>query len=275
MSISYQRPVLNMDIHAAEQVLMKRFEALQLLIENFDETTSIAQGRSVFLDFIAWDDFNKSLFKNIFTDESIYKNYIELDIHFRYSLGDLSGYRQKASRVIFLKSSLLSSIYQQITGGLFCLAIETRKNTTSEVLGWQGIYKDYNTSKSQCMKKINFITSNYSRKIIVRDIEQAYNLKTLGYAKPAVLLAGAVLEELLRQYLVLKDLLRGEKTFENYIKICEENHLLKSGISSIGGSIRFFRNYIHLEKEVDSKHTISTATANASISAIFMTINDF
>ncbi|NTW88466.1 MAG: hypothetical protein HGB26_04940 [Desulfobulbaceae bacterium] len=140
---------------------------------------------------------------------------------------------------------------------------------------WDEIENDFDISKRTFGKKINFVTDTFKKKIIFRDIEHAYVLANLGYAKPAVILAGSVIEELLRLYLIEKKIKPPTKTFDAYIQTCEQNGLLKSGISRLTDSVRHFRNIVHLQKEENSKITISKATAKGAVTSIFTIANDF
>ncbi|HAJ27330.1 MAG TPA: hypothetical protein DCG53_08845 [Syntrophus sp. (in: bacteria)] len=140
---------------------------------------------------------------------------------------------------------------------------------------WDEIEKDFDISKRAFGKKINFVTDKFKRKIIFRDIGHAYGLANLGYSKPAVILAGSVIEELLRLYIVHKNIQSAKKTFDSYIQTCEQNGLLKSGISRLTDSVRHFRNVVHLQKEISSKITISKATAKGAVTSIFTIANDF
>lgn len=140
---------------------------------------------------------------------------------------------------------------------------------------WDEIEKDFDISKKSFGKKVNFITDRFKRKIIFRDIGHAYGLANLGYSKPAVILAGSVIEELLRLYLVYKNIKPTNNTFDSYIQTCEQNDLLKSGISRLTDSVRHFRNVVHLQKETNSKITISKATAKGAVTSIFTIANDF
>ena len=140
---------------------------------------------------------------------------------------------------------------------------------------WDEIEKDFDISKRAFGKKINFVTENFKRKIIFRDVGHAYVLANLGYSKTAVILAGSVIEELLRLYLVHKKIKPASNTFDSYIQTCEQNGLLKSGISRLTDSVRHFRNVVHLQKENNSKITISKATAKGAVTSIFTIANDF
>jgi len=140
---------------------------------------------------------------------------------------------------------------------------------------WVEIKKDFDISKRAFSKKIHFVEDEFKKKIIFRDIEHAYYFAQNGFSKPAVILAGGVIEELLRLYLIFKIITPARNKFEEYIKSCETEGLLKKGISKLSDSLRDFRNIVHLENEVSGKYTISKATAKGAISSIFTISNDF
>jgi len=152
---------------------------------------------------------------------------------------------------------------------------KTGKISISETDTWKQIENDYGISKKLFGKKINFVTDSFKRKVIFRDIEHAYCLANRGYSKPAVILAGGVAEELLRLYLIHNDIPLSSKTFESYIKACEEKNLLKKAVRRLSDSLRHFRNYVHLSNEITTKHTISKATAKGAVASIFTLANDF
>lgn len=149
------------------------------------------------------------------------------------------------------------------------------KTTNVETNTWKEIENDYGVSKKLLGKKINFVTDAFKRKVIFRDIEHAYYLANAGYSKPAVILAGGVTEELLRQYLIHNKVTPSDKTFDSYIKACEANCLLKKAVHRLSDSFRHFRNFVHLSNEITSKHTISKATAKGAVASIFTLANDF
>ncbi len=140
---------------------------------------------------------------------------------------------------------------------------------------WVDIEKEFGVTKVGFGKRINFVQDKFKRSIIFRDIEQAYILASMSFSKPAVILAGSVIEELLRLYLESNNVKVSKKDFNNYIKACEENGLLKSAISRLSDSVRYFRNIVHLEKEKSVRYTISKATAKGAVSSIFTISNDF
>jgi len=140
---------------------------------------------------------------------------------------------------------------------------------------WNRIKNEFGISKHSFGRKIDFIKDVFKRKIIFRDIRHAYLLADKGFSKPALILAGGVIEELLRLYLKHKNINPPNNTFDGYIKACEEHGFLKSGISNLSHSFRHFRNIVHLEKEISPKYTISKATAKGAVSSIFTISNDF
>ena len=119
------------------------------------------------------------------------------------------------------------------------------------------------------------MSDSFKKKIIFRDIEHAFVLASQGFSKPALILAGGVIEELLRLYLKHNKISPASNNFDAYIKACEQHKLLKSGVSRLSDSVRHFRNLVHLSKEETKKHTISKATAKGAVASIFTIANDF
>ena len=140
---------------------------------------------------------------------------------------------------------------------------------------WKDIHKTYGMSKISFGKKINFITDKYRRTTIFRDVGHAYYLSQNGFHKPAVILIGSVIEELLRLYIIHKGINPTRNNFNEYIKIIESKGFLKSGINALSDSVRHFRNYVHLSKETDKSHAILKSTAVGAVSNIFTLANDF
>jgi hypothetical protein len=140
---------------------------------------------------------------------------------------------------------------------------------------WEAIRSEYGISKREFGKKINFVSGQFKRDIIFRDVEQAFVLASHGFAKPAVVLAGGVIEELLKQYLKRKKIRPKKDTFFHYVRTCEDKGLLKRGVSRLSDSIRDFRNLVHISGEKAKRHTISKATAKGAVSSIFTIANDF
>jgi hypothetical protein len=140
---------------------------------------------------------------------------------------------------------------------------------------WKEIEKEYGISQKMFGKKISFIKDRFKRGIIFRDIGQAFALAREGFNKPSVVLAGSVIEELLRLYLMHKNIAPAGNNLDSYIKACVENDLLKGAIHRLADSVRQFRNIVHLEKEISPRHTISKPTAIGAVTSIFTITNDF
>jgi hypothetical protein len=147
--------------------------------------------------------------------------------------------------------------------------------TPDEGDAWMEIEREYGVSKRSFGRRINFVTDGFKRNVIYRDVGNAFVLARHGFNKPAVVLAGGVIEELLRLYLEHKRAAPPNNNLDSYIKACEHNGLLKDAVNKLADSVRQFRNIVHLEKEISAKHTISKATAKAAVSSIFMIVNDF
>lgn len=145
-----------------------------------------------------------------------------------------------------------------------------------ETIVWDKIEKEYHISKRTFGKKINFIKDKYKRSIIFRDVEHAYTLAKFGYCKPAAILAGGVIEELLRLYLKQKDIKpQGRGTFEDIIKTCQSNSLFQNAITPLSESVRYFRNVVHLAREKTKKDAVSMSAAQGVVASIFTIVNDF
>lgn len=140
---------------------------------------------------------------------------------------------------------------------------------------WEQIKQEYGIAKRSFSRKIRFVTDRFKKEIIFRDIEHAYVLAKVGYNKPATILAGSVLEELLRLYLKSKGITLTTNRFDGYIKICEDQNLLKPAVHHLTTSFRHFRNSVHLEKESSPVNIISQATAKEAVASIFTIANDF
>jgi hypothetical protein len=157
------------------------------------------------------------------------------------------------------------------------------KNEGSEIMltlrtskeNWEAIRNEYDVSKKDFGKKINFVSDSFKREIIFRDVEHAFVLASHGFSKPALILSGGVIEELLRHYLEYKNVKPQSEKFVDYIKACEENGFLKRRVSLLSDSIRDFRNLVHLCNEESKRFSVSKATAKGAVSAIFTIANYF
>ena len=139
---------------------------------------------------------------------------------------------------------------------------------------WTDIKKDYDINKRAFGIKMNFIDDDFKRNVLFRDIEHAYILADAGFSKPAAILAGSVIEELLRLFLKHKGITPTTNNFDGYIKTCADKGFLKTAIHQLTDSFRYFRNLVHLEKETSQRHTISKSTAKGAVASIFMVVND-
>jgi hypothetical protein len=139
---------------------------------------------------------------------------------------------------------------------------------------WKQITKEFGISKRVFGKKINFIKDKYIRRSIFRDVEDSYKLYKKGYSKPAIILGGGVIEEILRLYLLEKGYSFQQNKFSEYVKICEENKLFRTGARRLTDSVRDFRNLVHLENEAKSKTNPSLPMASNVVSALFTIIDD-
>lgn len=178
---------------------------------------------------------------------------------------------------VFMESASVCNMLQEYSAeteqGDKVSKITIMARTSEE--NWEAIRSEYDISRKDFGKKINFVSDSFKRKIIFRDVEHAFVLASQGYSKPALILAGGVIEELLRLYLEHKKIKPKDKKFFAYIKACEDNDLLKRGVSRLSDSIRDFRNLVHLNNEETKSHTVSKATAKGAVSSIFTIANDF
>ena len=153
--------------------------------------------------------------------------------------------------------------------------VEQSARLSESRANWQVIRNEFGVTKNRFGRKINFVSDSFKRKIIFRDVEHAFVLASSGFSKPAVILAGSVIEELLRLYLKHKNISPIRNDFDGYIQTCEQRGLLKDSISRLSHVVRQFRNLVHLSREESSRDTISKATAKGAVSSIFTIANDF
>lgn len=149
---------------------------------------------------------------------------------------------------------------------------KTKKSRSD--ISWTLIKTEFKIDKTTLSKRLNkFIKDDFKRGIILRDIGTAYSLLNLGFFKESVIISGGVIEEILRLFLLEKQIQSG-KTFNEFIKTCENNNLLKSGISRLSDFLREFRNLVHLEKENVKQDTVSISVAKSAVSSIFTIIDE-
>jgi hypothetical protein len=83
---------------------------------------------------------------------------------------------------------------------------EEEDQNMNDTYSWLTIAEEMGITKKEFGKRINFIKDKFTRDVIFRDVEHSYILAKKGFSKPAVILAGAIIEELLRQYLIHKNI---------------------------------------------------------------------
>jgi len=155
------------------------------------------------------------------------------------------------------------------------MSVTEKEIQFSTLDAWDRIKNEFGVSKLAFGRKIYFVKDKFKRKIIFRDTSNAYMLAENGFSKSAVILAGSIIEELLRLYLEDRNINPSKNNFNEYIKLCESKGILKKGISKLSDSVRHFRNIVHLKNEIDPKYTISKAAAKNAVSSIFIISNDF
>ncbi len=138
---------------------------------------------------------------------------------------------------------------------------------------WLAIEREYGVPKKTLGKQVSFVKDKFKRKVIFRDIEQAFLLAHHGFHKPSVILAGGVIEELLRLYLAHKNIMPTDNSLDSYIKACETNDLIKGAIPKLAHSVRQFRNIVHLKGEISPRESISKAIAKGAVSSVFAIAN--
>jgi len=155
------------------------------------------------------------------------------------------------------------------------ISVTEKEIQFSTLNAWVRIKNEFDVSKLTFGRKIYFVKDKFKRKIIFRDTLNAYMLAENGFSKSAVILAGSIIEELLRLYLEYRNIHPSKNNFNEYIKLCESKGILKKGISKLSDSVRYFRNIVHLKNEISPKYTISKAAAKNAVSSIFIISNDF
>jgi hypothetical protein len=276
-------------------------EALNIVIQQLAELNDIAKNakssgdtRLGFERLFRWKERTvRLLSENIHPNEG--KKLQDKKI---YSFGTLGDPRDNFIESVHIHSRFLESLYEELEKHPECILDvptpsnkkaktvkalqptssveqETLLSATSGKANWKAIESEFGINKKGFGRKINFITDHFKRTIIFRDVEQAFVLASLGFSKPAVILAGSVIEELLRLYLECKNISPISDTFDRYIRTCEQHGLLKDSVSRLSHSVRQFRNLVHLSEEKNKKHTLSKATAIGAVSSIFTIASDF
>ena len=255
---------------------MDKREAIIYLKERLGEIPDLAKLKYTNSEYPLWIQTIRGIVEKVFGKESLeYQKLAE-----QYSIsGSFADARQNSYiRILQKRATAILSIIQ--TWETLGLETETKRSseppeTHTVKANWKAIEGEFGITKMRFGKRINFIKDPFTRTIIFRDVEQAFILTKQNYSKPAVILAGSVIEELLRQYLKHRGISPLSDNFNGYIKTCEQYGLLKNSVSRLSDSTRQFRNLVHLAAEKTKKHTITKATAIGAVSAIFTITNDF
>ncbi len=268
---------------------MDKREAINYLKERLGEIPYLAKLKYNNYEYPLWIRTIRGVVENVFGRDSYEYQMIaeQYQINGKFSEVRQNQYIQNLKR---RETSILSIIQTWETLGLetetkrnsaptetpISSFVDNKKNSISESkANWKAIQEEFGITKTRFGKNINFIKDLFKRKIIFRDVEQAFSLASLGFSKPAVILAGSVIEELLRLYLEHKSITPINNSFDGYIQTYEQKGLLKAGIFRLSDSVRHFRNLVHLSKEETKSHTISKSTAKGAVASIFTIANDF
>ena len=199
-------------------------------------------------------------------------NYLDIiDGHIKEQKNKLISYAKREVN-IFQKQSESKTQGKKVFNEISVTEKEVQLSTLN---AWARIKNEFGVSKLTFGQKIYFVKGKFKREIIFRDTLNAYMLAEKGFSKSAVILAGSIIEELLRLYLECRNIHPSKNNFNVYIKLCESKGILKKGISKLSDSVRHFRNIVHLKNEISPKYTISKAAAKNAVSSIFIISNDF
>jgi hypothetical protein len=284
------RMALSVSRSEAKKKLESQLDSLNKMFEHPMRSKGDYAKASV--DFNAWDEYTLDLLRSIFESDSVPNEFASIKhttAYTGFSADPRLQVKQVAARHWKKLNSVITrlDLYKEpkLTGSNVPYvesgessdepAPVTAKPQAESKKTWKDIENEFGMKKTTLGKRINFISDRFKRTVILRDVEQAYVLASTGFSKPAVILAGGVIEELLREYLKYKNIRPTSNTFESYIKACEDKGLLKGGISRLSDSVRCFRNLVHLSKEESKRHTLSKATAKGAVSSIFSIANDF
>jgi len=241
---------------------MDKREAITYLRERLREIPALSKLKYNNNEYRLWIQTIRGVVENVFGQES----YESQKLAQTYQISGSHEEARQRSYKYNLKMreiAILSIIQTWETIGLEPEIKESLEppesfNTRSN---WGTIEREFGITKNKFGRKINFVSDGFQRSIIFRDVEHSFVLANLDFPKPAVILAGSVIEELLRLYLEYKNISPLSDKFDGYIKTCEQHGLLKDSVSRLSHAVRQFRNLVHLSAEKTKKHTISKATA--------------
>jgi len=254
---------------------MDKQEAIEYLKGRLKEIPALAKLRHNNPDYPLWILTIRGVVERVFGKDSYQYKILEVP------------YRIHGSSEMLKNKSYVENLRKRRTAILSiiqtweALGSEAETNSSpepqeayAEETTWESIDKEFGVTKKGFGKRINFVKDPFKRKILFRDVEHAYYLASSGFSKPAVILAGGVLEELLRFYLKAKNIKPVKDTLNGYIQTCGQEDLFKSGVSHLSDSVRHFRNLVHLAKEETKRNTISKSTAKGAVASIFTIASD-
>ncbi len=268
---------------AFEAVAEKLKDQIRELAEAYIESIFESIGNKEIDNRMA-DNINAEIFSFISTDlyrksTSLKSRLISSGFEGVVSESILNGFESKVKRIMDLSKTKVKLMIEKHNNKIHDqVKSDNYKESNYKIQDineiWKDIYKEYGIKKPIFAKRIGFIKDSKIRELIYRDVAHAFTLSKNGLAKPAVVLAGSVIEELLRQYLISRNLTPKRNDFNGFIECCKEHKLLRDGISNLGDSVRQFRNYVHLAKEVNEKYKLDFAESNTAVSSIFVLVKN-
>lgn len=167
----------------------------------------------------------------------------------------------------------------------------TSDDAASGVAGydmWEQVTEEFAVTKRKLAKRIPYVLNRKVRAIIYRDIEDAMRCKQHSLWKPSVILAGGVVECLMRN---LVDSVGDEKkvrtaykeffperkhkkpeTLEEYIGVCRHLGLVDGSIADLLSAVRGWRNLVHPDKERRSALKPDKNMAETALRSIFQLV---
>lgn len=142
-----------------------------------------------------------------------------------------------------------------------------------EKKAWSLIEEEFGITKRQFGYRIGFVENAFKRKVLFRDVAHAFMLARDGYSKPATILAGGIIEELLRLLLKSRGEMPTQRRFASYIEACGEAGELGAAVHKLADSVRHFRNMVHLEREDHESRSVTLSAAKGAVASIFTVVN--
>lgn len=154
-----------------------------------------------------------------------------------------------------------------------CKTSESLKFEDGLISGWVAIQKDHGLTKRVIGKKLNFVKEKTLKDILFRDIEQAYLLLHHKFYKPAIIISGGALEEILKEFLKHNQKIPSGNRFVDCIEVAKKHSLFSNGIISLLDSMRDFRNLVHIDKE-RAGQKVGIQLARTAVSALFLILKE-